>query len=285
MAPTTGRTPLLDGAGLVPLPPAPRQAPNSVDAEVVANAHVGDRYWRLDVAAPHVAAFARPGQFVMVTVTRTVREGPVLPRPMAVYDTAPGTGIVTIVYSVAGAGTRALAGFLPGERVPVVGPLGRPFDLPADGGVLLLGRGIGTCSLTLLARDAAAAGRRVKAVASGRHAGAVVGADHYDALGLAPVLVDDERGTSDPAALELRLRQALNGTPPQLVAACGSRRLEELGRRLADVWCADLQVAVEAHMACGLGYCHGCATGDRSAGAETPLVCKDGPVFRIGHDR
>nr|WP_239081874.1 hypothetical protein [Streptomyces sp. SID9727] len=34
-------------------------------------------------------------------------------------------------------------------------------------------------------------------------------------------------------------------------------------------------------MACGLGYCHGCATGTRGGPEESPLICKDGPVFRL----
>lgn len=283
MIAATGRAPLADGADLRPLPDVPRPVPGSVDAEVVANHHLADRYWQLDVVAPHVAEHALPGQFVMLTVTRNPRQGPVLPRPMAVYDTSAATGVVTVVYSVAGEGTRTLTGFRPGERLPVVGPLGRPFDPPASGGVLLLGRGIGTCSLILLATSAASAGLPVTAVASGRHPGAVVGPARYRELGLAPLAVDDETGTSDPAALAARLRTALDASPPALVAACGSRRLEELGGELAAAWSADLQVAVEAHMACGLGYCHGCATGDRSAAAETPLVCRDGPVFRIGN--
>ena len=33
-------------------------------------------------------------------------------------------------------------------------------------------------------------------------------------------------------------------------------------------------------MACGLGFCHGCAAGRPGLPAETPLVCRDGPVFR-----
>jgi len=42
-----------------------------------------------------------------------------------------------------------------------------------------------------------------------------------------------------------------------------------------------VQVSLEAHMACGLGYCHGCATGTRTADEESPLICRDGPVFRL----
>lgn len=281
MTAVLGRPPR-DGAAfddLVPLPPVTLARPVSADAEVLANAHVGDRYWRIELRAPYAATHVRPGQFVMMTVTRDVRVGPVLPRPMAVYDADEAAGTVGVVYSVVGEGTRALTGFLPGERVTVVGPLGRPFDLPARGGVLLLGRGIGTCSLTLLAR-AAAARDRVTTVVSGRTPDATVGREFEPTPGVRPIAVDDLSGTSHPEALATRLHGMLDDDPPALVAACGSARLEALGERLAGTWGADFQVAVEAHMACGLGYCHGCATGNRTASAEAPLVCRDGPVFR-----
>ena len=34
-------------------------------------------------------------------------------------------------------------------------------------------------------------------------------------------------------------------------------------------------------MACGLGYCHGCALPTSGAGHEGALVCTHGPVFEV----
>ncbi|WP_329238095.1 hypothetical protein OG417_35215 [Actinoallomurus sp. NBC_01490] len=282
VTPSVGRAAtsgVASGGALTVLPDDRRPRPVSVDAPVVANRHLTDRYWRLTVEAPLVATTFLPGQFVMLTVTRDVREGPVLPRPMAVYDADPGTGRVDVVYSVVGAGTRALTTFTTGEHIGLVGPLGRGFDQPA-GDLLLLGRGIGTCSLTSLTLRPAA-GTTVTAVASGRHPGAVIGPELYEARGVRCLPVNDTDGSSDPGRLGLRLRALLDGAPPALIAACGSARLEALAQRLAGVWGAEVQVALEAHMACGLGYCHGCSTGDRTASSEAPLVCRDGPVFGL----
>ena len=280
MSAVAGRAPHTGPSGTLDvLPGTGRPAPVSVDAEVLLNTHLGDRYWKLSVSAPHVARTYVPGQFVMLTVTRSVRSGPVLPRPMAVYDADPATGRVDVVYSVVGAGTRALTSFTPGETVGLVGPLGGGFR-PPSGDLLLLGRGIGTCSLTPLAA-VAEDGHRVTAVASGRHPGAVLGREVYDRHGAHVLAVHDGDGSSDPAVLGPRLRTLLDPNPPALIAACGSARLEALALRMATAWGADVQVALEAHMACGLGYCHGCSTGDRTAAAEAPLICRDGPVFRL----
>jgi dihydroorotate dehydrogenase electron transfer subunit len=262
---------------LLPAREYPR--PVTVDARVLANRHLSDRYWQLSLAVPHIAGSFEPGQFVMITVTRSVSEGPVLPRPMAIYDADRATGRIEIVYSVVGVGTRALTTFGVGDTVGVVGPLGRGFHPPA-GDVLLLGRGIGICSLTplaALANDDAV----VTAVASGRHPGAILGREVYQAHGVRLLAVHDADGSSAPDRLATRLQDLLDTAPPALIAACGSARLEALALRLAARWGSDVQVALEAHMACGLGYCHGCSTGDRSAAAEAPLICRDGPVFRL----
>ncbi|MBO0872611.1 MAG: dihydroorotate oxidase electron transfer subunit, partial [Pseudonocardia sp.] len=59
----------------------------------------------------------------------------------------------------------------------------------------------------------------------------------------------------------------------------GSERLARLAAELGGRWRASVQVCLEAHMACGLGYCHGCATS--TGGGPPRLVCRDGPVFRL----
>lgn len=284
-AKTSPRSPTADRAaeespteGYAALPQRPRSRPTVCDAPIRTNQHLGDRYWRVRIAAPHPAATAEPGQFVMLTVTRDPRRGPVLPRPMAIYDTDADRGELDIVYSVVGTGTDQLTRLGPGEHLVTVGPLGRPFSPPAAGGLLLIGRGIGTCSLTLLAKTTT--GREVTAVASGRNPDAIVGAGLYTRSGATCIPVHDGDGSADPDALYTLLRSRFDSCPPALIATCGSTRLEALAAELGAQWDADVQVSREAHMACGLGYCHGCAAGARSATSESPLVCRDGPVFR-----
>ncbi len=253
-------------------------------AMVLTNAHVADRYWRLRILSPAIARSARPGQFVMVTVADVGETGPVLPRPMAVYSTVPEAGTFDILYGVIGDGTKALSRRRVGATLTVVGPLGRGFDL-ADHTtrLLLVGRGIGTCSLTLIAKEAVRRGIKVTALDSARTAHALVADGEYFRVGVHRRLqVFDSDGSSGVASVASLLRGAYADAPPDQVLTCGSRRLTVLADQLAQEWGADLQVSLEAHMACGLGYCHGCATGQRTPSAETPLICREGPVFRLG---
>jgi dihydroorotate dehydrogenase electron transfer subunit len=201
---------------------------------------------------------------------------------MAICDADPKAGTITIRYAVVGRGTRLLTTARVGETIVTVGPLGQPFVLPAGGGgpVILLGRGIGICSLTLLGAHAAAAGHQVMAISSARTGQAVIGTEQYARSGVRVHEVNDDEGSSDVGRLHAILRTELQVTPPSLIAACGSRRLIAFASWLGGDWGSDVQVSIEAPMACGLGYCHGCATGGPTATTESPLVCSDGPVFR-----
>lgn len=270
-------------AGEMVVLPEQLDAPKAqlVRAPVVDNVHLGDRYWRLRLTAPSIAVGVQPGQFVMLTVTPTGPSTWVLPRPMAVFDRNEATGTIDVVYGVLGWGTRQMSGITPGDELTVVGPLGRGFDLPAKAtNLLVVGRGIGLCSLGLLAEAAVRQGSEVTVVTSSRHPGADILQPAFALAGCQSVIsVVDSDGTSAPEALEARLEELMAHRAPQQIATCGSRRLLALCTRLAQRWRASLQVAVEAHMACGMGYCHGCSAWVAGPLDEGPLVCRDGPVF------
>jgi len=266
--------------GLVGLQRTSRPRIRSVHADVIDHRPLTEHYRALTVMAPEIAGTALPGQFVMLTVARRNRSVPALPRPMAIYSVDSESGSVEILYGVVGDGTRTLAGFEEGEQIHLIGPLGQPFDIEeGTQSALLLGRGIGTCSLTTVAQQHGDS-VEITAVTSGRRPESLIGAEFYRRHGARTVFeVNDADGSSSPESLLTTLTQELDAAPPDVILTCGSNRLITLSETLAERWNCTVQVSVEAHMACGIGYCHGCASGARSEGAESPLICNDGPVF------
>jgi dihydroorotate dehydrogenase electron transfer subunit len=273
---------------LEPLPsPADRADPALELAMVVRNDEIAPGVWRLTLEAPTIARVAQPGQFAMLTVARRGESTPVLPRPMAIYAWDERQGTVDIVYRVVGDGTRVLTTWRPAETMTTVGPLGRPFQLEPDTrSILLLGRGIGICSLTGLATEARNAGVAVDAVVSARERQALIGSDDFVRMEVASLTeVTDADGTSAVDRLGDQLATLASGAARwQQVFVCGSERLMRLATEVARASQAIVQVSIEARMACGLGFCHGCATGMVGASEESPLVCVDGPVFACRWD-
>jgi len=114
--------------------PVAERPPVQVDAEVAAARPVG-AYVELTLAAPEIARAAEPGQFVAFAVGGPT-SAMLLRRSIAIAGTAGGR--VTVVVAPHGVGSTWLAGLRAGDRVDVVGPLGRPFPLPPPGTPALL---------------------------------------------------------------------------------------------------------------------------------------------------
>lgn len=270
-----------DGSLVMLDAPATGARPSLTRAAVVSNDHLGDRYWRMRLLAPDIARHTQPGQFVMLTVTPSGPSNWVLPRPMAVADRDEMQETIDVVYGAHGWGTRQMAAIGARDELTVVGPLGNGFRLePTTRHLMVVGRGIGQCSLSLLAVAASQRGAAVSAVLSARHREANVLVPFFEAVPDSRVVTAlDSDGSSDPQVLGPELRILLEETPAQQIATCGSRRLLRMCSALAEATGATLQVAVEAHMACGMGYCHGCSAWVQGVDQEGPLVCRDGPVF------
>lgn len=213
----------------------------------------------LVMRAPEISASVRAGQFVNLGWS----SGPLLRRPFSVYR-AQGEQIEVVLKAV-GVGTRHLLAMEPGDRLSVLGPLGRGFDFPdgAKSAVLISG-GLGVAPMPLAARDAAAAGLRVTWVHGARTAEELCTEWKGDAVIWA---TDDGsrgfKGTAVAAASEAGL-----------VLACGPNRMLAA---VAERW-PDAQVAVETYMGCGTGVCLGCAVPLVRGGYDR--ACKEGPVYR-----
>jgi dihydroorotate dehydrogenase electron transfer subunit len=263
------------------------RSPRRIDAAVVSNRPVAGegaagaaRCLRLRVGAQW--AGAEPGQFVMLSpgaLGAAPRFDPLLPRPMAVYR-AHGAGAdaeIEILYKVAGRGTALLADAAAGQRVRVVGPLGRPFRAPAAGErAVLVGGGTGIASLLDLAARAARRGA-VTVLLGARCAGDLMGQDDFAALGVDLRIATEDGSTGQRGLVTELLPGALEAAGPVRVYACGPtammRRAAEITRERA-VPCV---VSLENRMACGFGICLGCAVPRAEGGFA--LVCRDGPVF------
>ena len=248
----------------------------------------------LRLRSPAVAARAAPGSFVHL------RCGPGLAmrRPMSVMRADPARGWFDVLFKEVGMGTRRLARREPGERLSVLGPIGRGFaPSPERPHRLLIGGGVGIPPVLFLA-ERLAASRPVVLMGSeipfpfdlhpsalpvpGLPAGA--GLARLQALGV-PSRTASRAGlpgcfaglVTDLARAWLEARPSCAGVE---LFACGPEPMLRAAAGLAEEFGAPSQVALEEYMACGTGGCAGCAVRVRTPdGPEMKRVCVDGPVF------
>ena len=94
-------------------------------AEILAHVtHPGDQFV-MRLKAPKTAAKARPGQFVHLRVS----DERALRRPISIMLTDPERGTVDLLYKAIGEGTHLLSERKIGDSIPMLGPIGEPFDL------------------------------------------------------------------------------------------------------------------------------------------------------------
>lgn len=230
-----------------------------VSAPLVERRRVSRDMWVLGFEAPDVAAGVRSGQFVNLLV----RPGPLLRRPFSVHRAEAGT--VEVLLEPVGEGTRLLCDLRTGDRVSMLGPLGRGYAFDrAWGSVALLSGGLGVAPMPLAARDAQAAGLTVHWV-HGARTEAELCREWYG---------DEVRWATDDGSRGVH-GSALDALPDGVgqVLACGPNRM--LGA-VAARW-PSAQVAVETYMGCGTGVCLGCAV-PRTSG-EYDRACTEGPVY------
>lgn len=252
---------------------APATGPVHGTAEVLATKAVG-AYHHLSLVAPQVGERSRPGSFLAVSVG----DGHLARRAFWIHRVGPMGGhraVVEIVVERRGPGTRALAAVLPGARLEVTGPLGRPFALPREPArCLLVGEGYAAAALTTLAERLRERGCGVRLLLGGADD------DHV----LEPLAARRSIGQVEVAAGDLTTLVLRSLPDAEAVYVAGSVAIH---RFVADAVAGTevtCQVALEGPLPCATGLCRGCPVpvlDDRGEG-HVVRACVDGPVFRAG---
>ncbi len=257
--------------------------PLQVQAEVLSVRKVG-AYTAMTVVAPGMAELTKPGHFVAVQVG-----GPsssmLLRRAFAIYEVKERGvygGTVEFVFAVHGKGTAWLAARRPQDKIDIVGPLGKPFRLPAQPvTATLVGGGYGSAPLLPLAQALRDRGCRVDFVLGAASVDRLFG--QLDARRIAASLeVTTDDGSMGRAGRVSDVLPALmDKTGSDVVYACGPMGMLKAVTAIAAERGIPAQVAVEESMACGIGVCMTCVLPVIGDDGESRMVrsCVEGPVF------
>jgi dihydroorotate dehydrogenase electron transfer subunit len=261
--------------------------PVDIDATVIANRRLSADYNVLSLAAPEIAAAARPGQFVMIKASGG--QDPLLRRPFSIFEVLrddAGPAGVSIFNKRVGAGTTLLSRVEAGARLPLLGPLGRPFepvDPPAE--AWMVAGGVGLAPFVTLATALAARGTRATLFYGARRAEELYCVELFEALGVSIVLSTEDGSGGSRGRVTVPLGEALERRPlgsPVKLYVCGPTPMMRACAQLAQAHGRACDVSLEQVMGCGLGGCYSCVVLAHGAGGGKPhhtRTCIDGPVF------
>jgi len=250
------------------------------------------------IEAPDIAVAARPGQFI------TVRCGDfTLRRPFSVhqsrFDRDSGEGEIALLFKVAGKGTLWLSQQQTGERIDVLGPLGKGFSIESGArNLLLVAGGIGIAPLVFLMQHASS--QHQITLIHGANTAAQLYTERCQPTAISPDFIGiqfipvTEDGSMGKKGMATDILPDFLDRADQ-VYACGPADMYKVmaltlnssplkgedkgeGEQQSNLKLRKCQVSLEVRMGCGFGACYSCTINTKKGLKQ---VCRDGPVFKL----
>lgn len=254
-----------------------------MNAQILQNSCIKDRYRLLELSVPTGFKDARPGQFVHVRIENSC--DPLLRRPMSIHDVKPRR--LKILYEVVGKGTALLSEKKAKSTVDILGPLGRGFDikrLMRFKTVVIVAGGMGVAPLFFLAKKIkefpiSKSQCQMMVLIGARTKNSILGEKEFKKLGCDVRVATDDGSKGFKGKVTELLDKVLPSTidyRPSTICACGPKAMLAATAHIARRRHVPAEVSLEEFMGCGLGACLGCVI--RTTGGYR-RICHDGPVF------
>jgi len=253
-----------------------------IKERVISNDQIAQDYYRLVFTWNPDAGIPEPGQFITLRVTDS--SVPLLRRPFAFSGYSVSRQQASIIYLKRGTGTEIMAGYISGDTVDIIGPLGNYLRTPLKGKKpILLAGGIGLGPLLFYSTVLEQRGiphefifgtrskrfvpdMQIQRTAGSKFRDLVICTDD-GSIGYAGTVVDYVR--------EIPVDKIKN----TVLYCCGPHPMLKLCHGIAELHNFECYVVMEQIMACGVGACMGCTVKIKKKPGYA-RVCTEGPVFR-----
>jgi ferredoxin--NADP+ reductase len=231
---------------------------------------LADKVYQMWVRAPHVARHAQAGQFVIIRIDE---KGERIPLTISAVD---GDSF-RVIFMTIGKTTTHLASLRAGDHIQDVGgPLGKPSETHGYGTCVLVGGGVGTASLPIIARSLRSAGNRVIGIIGARNAGLLILEDEMtNACDELLVSTDDGTKGFHGFAADL-LKQVIAREQVDAVWIIGPAMMMKVTCEATRPAGIKTFVSLNPVMVDGTGMCGSCRV---IVDGETKFACVDGPEF------
>ena len=248
-----------------------------VIAELVSKEMLVEGIYKFAIKANEIASVAKAGQFLEIKVSDTTE--PFLRRPISIFN-IDGEN-VEFIFQVKGRGTEILSNKKVGDKIDVLGPLGKGnFTVKEYSNVAIIGGGIGTYPLYELAKELSDKSK-VNMYLGFRDKSLVTCEEDFEALGLNKLVVTTDDGSYKEKGYAIDfMKKDIEEHKVDMIFACGPLPMLKAVKEFAAQENIPCQISLEERMGCGVGACLGCAV--KVVSGKEPRyghVCKEGPVF------
>jgi len=241
--------------------------------KILGNQSLSADFFELEFTWDKTAGLPLPGQFFTIRISdNTV---PLLRRPFAFSAFDEKKGTASMIIQKRGRGTEILASKQKSDNLDIIGPLGKPFPMPAKGRkALLVAGGIGLGPILFLASQLPEA----ELIFGCRKKSFIPASEIF--AGLKPDVVvctdDGSAGFKGTAGDYLKsIANTINSDTT--IYACGPLPMLQACHEFSARRGCECFVSVEQVMACGVGACMGCSVKTAEGGFKR--ACTEGPAF------
>lgn len=251
------------------------------ELKIINNVEIKNNNFLMSFKDKEIAENAKIGQFVEIKAGTGIDS--LIRKPISI-DRVEGDEIF-LVYKVVGKGTTAMSKMSSGDKISVIGPLGKGF--PEDVGdkeVLMVAGGIGIGPFPYVIDKM----KNWKLFYGFRDYSEFVleqELKQYEMEGKAFFTTNDgsygRKGFVTEVLEEYLIK---NGVENKVIFCCGPDVMMKRVCEIASKYKVESHISMEDYMGCGIGICVGCVrkirNPEKPGGWEHKKVCKDGPVFR-----
>jgi dihydroorotate dehydrogenase electron transfer subunit len=249
---------------------------------VISNEQISNDYYLLQVLQTENMEKPQPGQFYHLKITSNrIAYDPLLRRPLSLHNLNEEKGIVGFLYRVIGRGTQSLTEFKSGDKLDLLGPLGRGFKIDfMDKKLLVVGGGMGVAPLYYLSKKLKENNQLTILLGFNSDGETTYFRNIFKRITPEPRFSTLDGSSGYQGTVVDLLKETIKGSAVEYdyLFACGPRPMLNSVKVLAQKQNLPGQVSLEERMGCGTGVCLSCVC---KSVAGNRRVCTDGPVFEF----
>lgn len=242
-------------------------------AKVISQEKIATGVYSMWIQTKDIADEALAGQFISVYCKDGAK---LLPRPISICEVDKDKKALRIVYRVVGGGTEEMSGYIAGDHIDILGPLGNGF-MQREKKAILIGGGIGIPPMVELAKELKSK-CEVQIVAGYRDELFLV--EELKSHGTLYIATEDGSTGTKGTVIDAIKAEGITG---DVIYSCGPTPMLRAIKEYAAEASIECQISLEEKMACGIGACLACVCKSKDKDHHTNVnnkrICKDGPVF------
>lgn len=237
-------------------------------------------YAKLKLEWSNADKIFKPGQFIEIKVNNT--SDPLLRRPFSIFN-ADKHGIY-IAYKILGKGTQELSSQKVNDKLDIIAPLGNGYDISniTSKKNILIGGGTGIASLFYLAKTFSSQNIDFSAYFGFKSSKDLFCLNDWQDFEN-KIKIATEDGSVGVKGFVTQFLKEIDDTSKNIFI-CGPEIMAK--NIIKSINSKNIQISLEAYMACGIGICNGCVVKIKNSSNSLKnnsfaykQVCKDGPVF------